>query len=142
MPREQWPYRCTNPCVDTLLAAGERSVILLAHSNVLIRNLLAAALAQEGYFVLSAATGAEAVILATACGGQIHLVITSAASRDLGRGVALARVILLSPATEAGLSEAAHSATLRAGLALSPSLGAAIRQALTDPGLPREPRVV
>ena len=53
-----------------------RTVILVADDAALIRNLVTLLLQQEGYFVLSAADGCEALELSRDYPGSIDLVIT------------------------------------------------------------------
>ena len=63
-------------CPDIRPLAAPQSVILVADDAVLIRNLVTLLMQREGYFVLSAADGHEALDLSRHYPGSIDLVIT------------------------------------------------------------------
>jgi hypothetical protein len=57
-------------------AGGRMETVLLAEDQESLRQLMFESLARSGYRVLSAASGEEALKLASACDGAIHLLIT------------------------------------------------------------------
>ena len=63
-------------CPDLRPTPAHQSVILVADDAVLIRNLVTILMQREGYFVLSAADGHEALELSRHYPGSIDLVIT------------------------------------------------------------------
>lgn len=63
-------------CPDLRPMAAPQFVILVADDAVLIRNLVTLLMQREGYFVLSAADGHEALELSRHYPGSIDLVIT------------------------------------------------------------------
>ena len=57
-------------------ASIEGATILLAEDEVLVRNLLHRILTKHGYEVMAGANGHEALLLAKAFDGDIHLLVT------------------------------------------------------------------
>jgi two-component system cell cycle sensor histidine kinase/response regulator CckA len=55
---------------------SQRQTVLLVDDDAMLRSLLARALADEGYSVLSAENGEQALTLATTLDGQLGLVVT------------------------------------------------------------------
>jgi CheY-like chemotaxis protein len=60
----------------SLLTWGHQMVTLVAYDEVMIRNLVTILMQDEGYFVLSASDGQEALELSRAYPGAIDLLIT------------------------------------------------------------------
>jgi len=115
----------------------DRTCILVAESDVLIRNLISTILSNEGHLVLAAANNAEALELSRTFAGEIRLLI--AKSRDLagtiGEERPAIRVILLLPATSAELKEVVRKVDPGAfpqQVALPRELREFIQRALTD----------
>ena len=54
----------------------DQSVILVAEDDVMILNIVRVTLERDGYFVLTAENGEEAVILSRGFSGEIHLFLT------------------------------------------------------------------
>ena len=54
----------------------DQTVVLIAEDEVLIRNIVRTALEQEGYFVLAACDGEEALTISRAYGGRIHMLVS------------------------------------------------------------------
>jgi DNA-binding response OmpR family regulator len=59
-----------------LRSCADRLVILVVDDAPAIRNMVRIALEEEGYFVLSAADGEEALLLSRTFPGAIHLLLT------------------------------------------------------------------
>src|ERR1700687_2217614 len=55
---------------------ADQTVVLIAEDEVLIRNFARIALEKEGYFVLSACDGEEALIISRAYAGLIHMLLS------------------------------------------------------------------
>jgi CheY-like chemotaxis protein len=114
-----------------------RMCILVAESDVLIRNLISTILSNEGHLVLAAANDAEALELSRTFAGEIRILITK--SRDLASTVAedrpALRVILLSPSTSSELKELVRNVdpgAFRQRGAFPRELSDSIQAALTD----------
>jgi CheY-like chemotaxis protein len=130
--------------VESELQANGRISILLLADNVLIRNLVSAALNGEGYCVLSAANNEEALVLSRTFLGRIQLLLSclkNAGGADLAacliREHPGLRVIGGSPKTIALLAQSAPSIVSQSLPPLPDTLAARIREALTDPNFPR-----
>jgi DNA-binding NtrC family response regulator len=54
----------------------DQSVILVAEDDVMVLNLVRVTLERDGYFVLTAENGEEALILSRGYQGDIHLLLT------------------------------------------------------------------
>jgi two-component system cell cycle sensor histidine kinase/response regulator CckA len=54
----------------------DQTVVLIAEDEVLIRNIVRTALEQEGYFVLAACDGEEALAISRAYAGLIHMLLS------------------------------------------------------------------
>jgi DNA-binding response OmpR family regulator len=63
------PERLLSSCADQL-------VILIVDDEPVIRNIVRVALEEEGYFILTAADGEEALLLSRTFPGAIHLLLT------------------------------------------------------------------
>ncbi len=61
---------------ETLSYLGGKETILLVEDDALLRELTAEALRAEGYAVIEAASGKEALVIATAFTEPIHLLVT------------------------------------------------------------------
>jgi CheY-like chemotaxis protein len=76
-----------------LSQAGAQPVILVAEDEVLVRNFVCLQLQRDGYQVLAAADGVEALQVARAYTGTIHLLLTDVVMPRMD-GLALARQML------------------------------------------------
>lgn len=83
--------RSQTPAVQHLSGGGE--TILLVEDEPAVRELAARLLRRQGYLVLEAANGKEALQLAQAHHGQIHLLLTDAIMPQMN-GKALAEAVL------------------------------------------------
>jgi len=54
----------------------DQSVILVAEDDVMVLNIVRVTLEREGYFVLTAESGEEALVLSRAYPGEVHLLLT------------------------------------------------------------------
>jgi two-component system cell cycle sensor histidine kinase/response regulator CckA len=54
----------------------DQTVVLIAEDEVLIRNIVRIALENEGYFVLAACDGEEALTISRAYAGLIHMLLS------------------------------------------------------------------
>jgi two-component system, cell cycle sensor histidine kinase and response regulator CckA len=72
---------------------GAQPVILVAEDEVLVRNFLCLLLQREGYQVLAAGDGVEALEVARAHNGTIHMLLTDMVMPGMD-GMALAERIL------------------------------------------------
>lgn len=61
---------------NLLPAHPDQTVVLIAEDEVLIRNILRIALENEGYFVLAACDGEEALTISRAYAGTIHMLLS------------------------------------------------------------------
>jgi DNA-binding response OmpR family regulator len=61
--------------MHTQAQAGQ-AVVLLAEDEPMVRNMIRATLTAQGYFVIDAADGAQAVELSRTYEGTIHLLLT------------------------------------------------------------------
>jgi len=71
----------------------EQTVILLVDDEPLIRNVAATVLEMEGYFILAAASGEEALLLSQAYPGTIQLLLTDIVMPGIN-GLELSRRLL------------------------------------------------
>jgi two-component system, cell cycle sensor histidine kinase and response regulator CckA len=55
---------------------SDQSVILVADDDVMVLNIVRITLEREGYFVLTAENGEEALVLSRSYPGEIHLFLT------------------------------------------------------------------
>ena len=116
----------------------DRTCILIAEDNVLIRNLISTILSNEGHLVLAAANSGEALELSRTFTGEIRLLIakSSELAETIARERPAMRVVLLSPSTCSTLKEVVRKvnpeAFLRQG-AFPSKLSESIHRALTDP---------
>lgn len=76
-----------------LSQAGAQPVILVVEDEVLVRNFVCLQLQRDGYQVLAATDGVEALQVARAYTGTIHLLLTDVAMPRMD-GLALARQML------------------------------------------------
>lgn len=76
-----------------LSQAGAQPVILVVEDEVLVRNFVCLQLQRDGYQVLAAADGVEALEVAHAYTGMIHMLLTDIIMPRMD-GMALARRIL------------------------------------------------
>jgi two-component system, cell cycle sensor histidine kinase and response regulator CckA len=79
--------------LNELPRAGIQPVILVAEDEVLVRNLVCLLLQREGYQVLAAGDGVEALEVARAHTGTIHMLLTDVVMPRMD-GLALAERIL------------------------------------------------
>jgi CheY-like chemotaxis protein len=70
-----------------------RTVVLIAEDEVLIRNLTRMILEEEGYFVLAAANGEEALSLSRRLPGTIHVLLSDVKMPNMD-GLELRKTIL------------------------------------------------
>jgi len=64
------------PTENLLPVHPDQTVVLIAEDEVLIRNMIRIALENEGYFVLAACDGEEALTISRAYAGIIHLLLS------------------------------------------------------------------
>jgi two-component system, cell cycle sensor histidine kinase and response regulator CckA len=76
-----------------LSQVGAQPVILVAEDEVLVRNFVCLQLQRDGYQVLAAADGVEALQVARAYTGTIHMLLTDVIMPRMD-GLALARQML------------------------------------------------
>lgn len=115
----------------------DRTCILVAENDVLIRNFISTILSSEGYLILAAADDAESLDLSRTFVGEIRLLVTK--SRELAGTILRERheirVILLSASTCAELKEIVRTVDPGAYLqhaALPHKLRDGIQRALSD----------
>ena len=77
--------------------ANSRETILLVDDEAYIRELVGAILAVEGYHVLEAADGEEALRVGSAYGEKIHLLLTDVVMSPMGGGELVKRILPLRP---------------------------------------------
>lgn len=110
--------------------------ILVAENEVLIRNLIAAVLSNQGYFVLAAANDAEALELSRTYQGELALLITRSQhlADEMVKGLATTRVVVLSPEVYRDLQQTVRNTapeTFRRQATLPAALNQAIEDALS-----------
>ena len=115
-------------------------VILLAASDVFVRNLLSRALTREGYFVLDAANCDEALHLSIGFEGKIDLLLASSDipgrmtfTEAIVRERPRIRVLVISLATQEDLIQRSKEHTRWPRALLPEELKVKIRRATTDP---------
>jgi DNA-binding NtrC family response regulator len=77
--------------------ANTRETILLVDDEAYIRELVGAILAVEGYNVLEASDGEDALKVGNAYGDKIHLLLTDVVMSPMGGGELVKRILPLRP---------------------------------------------
>lgn len=80
--------------------ANSRETILLVDDEAYIRELVGAILAVEGYHVLEAANGVEALRVAESHPGPVHLLLTDVVMSPMGGGELARRMLPLRSETK------------------------------------------
>jgi CheY-like chemotaxis protein len=76
VPRAATPFS-RRPTVDLMsLGQSRKRTVLLVEDDAMLRSILAEALAQEGFAVLTAENGEQALAIASPLGRQLDLVVT------------------------------------------------------------------
>ena len=90
LPRLPLAEECLEPADTPLARPRENTTVLVADDEAGVRKLAARILRTRGYSVLEAASGAEALVVARAWHGQIHLLVTDVVMPEMS-GWELAR---------------------------------------------------
>jgi two-component system cell cycle sensor histidine kinase/response regulator CckA len=85
---------------DAVQAAGGTETILLVEDEAEVRRLLARVLRGEGYEVVEAENGAEAVRIAETYDGTIHVMVTDRVMPEVSGSAAAERVLQLRPSVK------------------------------------------
>ncbi len=122
-------------------ARGGEETILLVEDEPMVRNLAARLLRRQGYHVLEAANGGEALLLAEGHGGPIHLLLTDVVMPSMSGKQLAARLSALRPGLGVlFMSGYAENAIVHGG-ALEPGVEF-IEKPLSAPALNRKVREV
>ena len=78
---------------DPLPSQPGRTVVLIAEDDVMVRNMVCLALEEEGYFVLAAGDGEQALSLSRQFPGTIHALLSDIKMPNLD-GLELRKTIL------------------------------------------------
>ncbi len=143
LPREDLPAEPAQPVPDARASPEGRETILLVEDADLVRDVTRELLEGLGYTVLAAAHGAQALALARAYPGPIHVLLTDVVMPRLGGGTLAAEVASLRPqirvvymsgyTTEALPGNGAHGMLLLEKPFTRDRLAQAIREAIDRP---------
>jgi len=104
---------------DPATGAGHRGTetVLLVEDETLVRSLVQRVLGHQGYTVLEAAAGEEALAVAAAHGGEIHLLVTDVVMPGVGGRELARRLSVVRPRTRVlYLSGYSDDAVVRHGM--------------------------
>jgi CheY-like chemotaxis protein len=145
LPREDLPAEPAQPVPDARASPEGRETILLVEDADLVRDVTRELLEGLGYTVLAAAHGAQALALARAYPGPIHVLLTDVVMPRLGGGTLAAEVASLRPqirvvymsgyTTQALPGNGAHGMLLLEKPFTRDRLAQAIREAVDRPDL-------